>query len=205
AGRGLVRVLRNAGDPEWRAVFHCDSVGLLRLLPFDRFPFKETVHRHDAAALAVRIPKRRQSPHSLILCVDRLAATRRVLAPIRDQTPAKRIERDFTILMIAADDEQLLAWRSVPSWRINLHATVAHVHAIDDGITKRSAALDDPPTHGSDIVIYQRSREVGLARLCSPIPKWKPHYTGSLELALDMLGLTLTQSTPNTAVGPPRR
>jgi hypothetical protein len=25
---------------------------------------------------------------------------------------------------------------------------------------------------------------------CSPIPKWKPHYTGSLELALDMLGLT---------------
>src|SRR5262249_61445363 len=30
-------------------------------------------------------------------------------------------------------------------------------------------------------------------------------YTGSLELALDMLELTLTQSTPNTAVGPPRR
>src|SRR5262249_1431497 len=157
ARSGLFPVLPNAGDPEWRAVFHCDGVGLLRLLPFDRFPFKETVHRHDAAALAVRIAKRRQIPHSLVLCVDRLAATRRVLTPIRDQTPAKRIERDFAGLMIAADDRQLFAWRSVPSWRIIVHATIAHVHAIDDGITKRSAALDDPPTHGSDIVIYQRS------------------------------------------------
>jgi len=59
--------------------------------------------------------------------------------------------------VIAADDEQFLAGRSVPPGRIIVHATVAHVHAIDDGITKRSAALDDPPTHGSDIVIYQRS------------------------------------------------
>jgi hypothetical protein len=29
-----------------------------------------------------------------------------------------------------------------------VHAAVAHVHAIDDGISKRSAALDDPPAHG---------------------------------------------------------
>jgi len=35
--------------------------------------------------------------------------------------------------------------------RRKLGAAVAHIDAIDDGITKRSAALDDPPTHGSDI------------------------------------------------------
>jgi len=34
-----------------------------------------------------------------------------------------------------------------------VHAAVAHVHAIDDGISKRSAALDDPATHGADVVI----------------------------------------------------
>src|SRR5207249_9093532 len=91
-------------------------------------------------------------------------ATRRVLTPIRDQTPAERIERDFAGLMIAADDEQLLAWRSIPPRRIIVHATVAHVHTIDDGITKRSAALDDPPTHGSDIVIDQRSCQPAAGR-----------------------------------------
>src|SRR5205823_10320429 len=107
---------------EWRPVFHCDGVGLLCLLTPDRLPLKEAVHRHDAAALAVRIPKRRQIRHSLILCVDQLAATRRVLTPIRDQTPAERIERDFAGLMIAADDEQLLAWRSIPAGRIIVHA-----------------------------------------------------------------------------------
>jgi len=47
-----------------------------------------------------------------------------------------------------------------------MHATVAHVHAIDDGITKRSTALDDPPTHGSDIVIYQRSSNPCPAVYC---------------------------------------
>jgi hypothetical protein len=44
-----------------------------------------------------------------------------------------------------------------------MHATIAHVHAIDDGITKRSAALDDPPTHVSEIVIHQHS--------CQPIAR----------------------------------
>src|SRR5262249_59897287 len=129
--------------PEWQAVFHCDGVGLLRLLPFDRFPFKETVHRHDAAALAVRIPKRRQIPHSLILRIDRLAATRRVLTPIRDQTPAERIERDFAGLMIAADDEPVLAWGNIPSWGVIGHAGCGPRHATDDGITKRAGAVVD--------------------------------------------------------------
>jgi hypothetical protein len=37
---------------------------------------------------------------------------------------------------------------------------------IDDGITKRSAALDDPPTHGSDIVIHQHSAKPCAAVHC---------------------------------------
>ena len=67
----------------------------------------------------------------------------------------------FPIALIESAPPQsvcaVLAGCSVPPGRIIVHAAVAHVHAIDDGITKRSAALDDPPTHGSDIVIYQRS------------------------------------------------
>src|SRR5256885_17226448 len=37
----------------------------------------------------------------------------------------------------------------VPPRGMFVHAAVAHVHAIDDGIATRSAALDDPPTHGT--------------------------------------------------------
>ena len=40
-----------------------------------------------------------------------------------------------------------------------MHAAVAHIDAIDDGIAKRSAALDDPPTHGTDVVMPPRSRQ----------------------------------------------
>ena len=32
-----------------------------------------------------------------------------------------------------------------------MYAAVAHVHAIEDGISKRSAALDDPTAHAPDI------------------------------------------------------
>ena len=59
--------------------------------------------------------------------------------------------------MIAADDQQLLAGGRVPPRRIIVQAGVAHVHAIDDGIAKRSAALYDPPTHGTDVVMPRRS------------------------------------------------
>jgi hypothetical protein len=37
-----------------------------------------------------------------------------------------------------------------------VHTAVVHIHAIDDGIAKRSAALDDPPTHGTDVVMSRR-------------------------------------------------
>src|SRR6266404_9693003 len=105
----------------------------------------------------IGIAERRQVPHSLALGIDRLTATCRVFAPIRNEAPAQRVERHLAGLMIAADDEQFLAGRGVPPGRIIVHATVAHVHAIDDGIPKRSAALNDPPAHGSDIVTRQRA------------------------------------------------
>jgi hypothetical protein len=62
------------------------------------------------------------------------------------QTGARVLFEDFRIAEIAAQFPRFGAGH--PS---------AHVYAIDDGITKRPAALDDPPAHGSDIVIYRRS------------------------------------------------
>src|SRR5437773_8583357 len=66
ARSGFFPVLPNAGDPKWRTIFHCDRIGLFRLLPFDRLPLEKTVHRHDATSFAVRIPEYRQVPHRLI-------------------------------------------------------------------------------------------------------------------------------------------
>jgi hypothetical protein len=40
-----------------------------------------------------------------------------------------------------------------------VHAAVAHVHAIDDGIAKRPAALDNPPAHARDVITQQRPRQ----------------------------------------------
>src|SRR5262249_43685445 len=141
-------VLPNPGKPERRAVLHGDRVGLLRLLALDRLPFEEPVHRHDAATHSIGIAERGQIPHALALGVDRLSAALAITAPIRNQIPPQRIERHLAGPVIAADDQQVLARRAVPPRRIVVHAAIAHVHAIDDGIAKRSAALDDPPTHG---------------------------------------------------------
>ena len=56
--------------------------------------------------------------------------------------------------MIAPDDQKFLAGRAIPPGRIIVHAAVAHVHAIDDGIPKWPAALDDSPAHAWDINIF---------------------------------------------------
>jgi hypothetical protein len=122
---------------------------LLRLLALDRLPFEEPVDRHDAAALGIGIPERGQIPHRLALGVDWLAAALRIFAPIRDKAPTQRVERYLAGLVLAADDQQALARRGVPPWRIVVDAAVSHVHAIDDGIPKRLAALDDPPAHAT--------------------------------------------------------
>jgi hypothetical protein len=139
------------------AVLHGDGIRLLSFLPLDRFPLEKAVHRHDAAALPVRIPECRQIAYRLAFGIDRLTPTRRVVAPIRNQAPAQRIERHFTGLVITANDEQFLAWRCIPPGRIIVHTAVPHAHAIDDGISKRPATLDDSPTHKNDIVVRHRA------------------------------------------------
>jgi hypothetical protein len=57
--------------------------------------------------------------------------------------------------MVATNDEQFLARRRVPARRLIGNATITHIHAIDEGIMKRPAALDDPPAHRADIGIHQ--------------------------------------------------
>src|SRR5689334_22678660 len=49
--------------------------------------------------------------------------------------------------MIAPDDQQVLARRSVPTRRIVVNSAVAHVHAINDGKIQRSTALDHSTAH----------------------------------------------------------
>jgi hypothetical protein len=142
----------DASYAEGAAVLHGDGIRLLSFLPLDRFPLKKAVYRHDAATLPVRIPECRQIPYRLAFGIDRLT----IVAPIRNQAPAQWIERYFTRPVITANNEQFLAWRCIPPGRIIVHTAVPHVHAIDDGISKRPAALDDPSTHKNDIV--------GLAR-----------------------------------------
>lgn len=67
-----------------------------------------------------------------------------------DQPPAQRVERHLAGLMIATDHQQILAGRAVPPRRIIVDVAVAHLHAIQNGIAQRSAALDDPPAHDRD-------------------------------------------------------
>src|SRR5262249_11157580 len=100
------------------------------------------------AALAIGVAESRQIAHVLPLGVDRLAPALGIGTPVRNEPPAQRVERYLPRLAIAANDQQILARRAVPPRRIVVHAAVARIHAIDDGIAQRAAALDDPPTHG---------------------------------------------------------
>ena len=76
------------------------SIRLLKEVAIHGAPWLITPWCSNSAAFAVGIPKRRQVPHRLILGIDRFSATLRIIAPI--QTPAQRIERHFTGLVIAA-------------------------------------------------------------------------------------------------------
>jgi hypothetical protein len=67
-------------------------MGLLGLLSLDRLPLEEAIDRQDAPPFAISLPKRRECPDGLAFGVDRFPATLRVLAPIRDEAPAERIE-----------------------------------------------------------------------------------------------------------------
>jgi len=147
----LLPILPNTGDPEWRAVLHGDGIGLLGPLSLDGLPLEEPVHRKDASSLPICLPKCWQPRDCLSLGIDRLASAGRVLAPIGNQPPPQWIERHLVGLMIAPDDEELLARRTVPARRVIAHPAVAHIHAVDKRVSKGPAALNDTSAHGSNI------------------------------------------------------
>src|SRR4051794_2976995 len=125
-GCRLSPVFPDAGYSEWTAVLHGDRVRLLRLLSLNSLPLKKAIHRHDTTSPPVGIAERRPLPYRLTLGVDRLPATLRIIAPIRDQTPPQRFERYLASLVIASDYEQLLARRGVPARRVVVHAAIAY-------------------------------------------------------------------------------
>jgi hypothetical protein len=53
-----------------------------------------------------------------------------------------------------------------------VNAAVPHVHAIDEGITKGAAGLDDPSAHAEDVVTLPRTCHVSqysaMARFRKP-------------------------------------
>ena len=77
---------------EGTAVLHGDGIGLLGFLPLDRLPLEEAIDRNDAAAPAIGIPEGGQIAHGLAFSIDRPSPALRVLAPIRDKTPAQGLE-----------------------------------------------------------------------------------------------------------------
>ena len=72
AGGRVFPVLPQPAEAERPAILHSNSVGLLRLLTFDRLPLVESVYRQDAAPAAISMPEGRQSVHRLALGIDRL-------------------------------------------------------------------------------------------------------------------------------------
>jgi hypothetical protein len=79
-------------------------MGLFCFLTLDRLPLEKAIDRHDAAALAVgtrNVGRSRTVSHFALMG---FAATPRVIAPIRDQAPTERVERDISGLVVSADD-----------------------------------------------------------------------------------------------------
>ena len=118
---------------------------------------QEAVQRDDAPPLAVGLPEGRQTVNGLALVVDRLAASIGVLAPMGDEASAQRIERDFAGLMIASDYQQVLAGCGVPTRRVVVHAAVAHVDAIHNGIPKRPSVLPARSLFQADLSIGRKA------------------------------------------------
>jgi hypothetical protein len=102
------------------------------------YPLEESVDWKDATSLAVRLPKHRQPRDCLGLGIGRLTSARRILAPVRNQSLAQRVERHLAGLMIAPDDQEIVAGRGVPSQRI-----IANPAALDKRVSQGPAALND--------------------------------------------------------------
>jgi uncharacterized membrane protein len=54
-----------------------------------------------------------------------------------------------SLMMIAPDNQQFLAWRSVPPRWAVVNAAVADVHALDDGVPRSATTLDDTSAHAT--------------------------------------------------------
>jgi hypothetical protein len=100
----------------------------------------------------------------------------------RSEPPAQRIERDFPRAMIAPDDQQVLGRRGVPPRRIIVNAAVPNVHAINNGVSGRPAALDYPSAHRGrcnlPLVGMPRRRKITTALRHPP---HRPDSWGSLS------------------------
>ena len=146
---GIFPVLPNACDTKRRAILHGDGIRLLRCPSLDCFPLEEAIHRHDAASLPISLAEAGQLRKCFGLGIDGFAFPSRVLAPIGNEAPPQRVERYFASVMIAPDDEQLLTGRSVPAGRIIADAAIPYIQAMNDGISRRSAALNYTSAHGA--------------------------------------------------------
>ena len=109
------------------------AYGCLAFCPLIAFHSKKP-YRNDAASPPIGVVEGRQITDGFALGVDRLAAAFWVLAPIGNETPTQRVERHDASFMIASDHQQILAGSCVPPWRIVVHAAVAYVHAIENGV-----------------------------------------------------------------------
>jgi len=83
--------------------------------------------------------------------------------------------RHLAGLKIAPDHQQVLARRTIPAGRIIVQAAVAHIHAIDNGIPYRCAALDHSPAHGRYVAIEALpDNDVDYCRLQGLIDRTRP-------------------------------
>ena len=81
----------------------------------------------------------------------------RVLTPIGNKSPTQRVKGNRADLMVASDDQEVLARRGVPTRWIVVRTAVAHVHAFDNAVTQRAAALDYPSAHLLYVVVGRRT------------------------------------------------
>jgi hypothetical protein len=82
-----------------------------------------------------------------------------IYVPTQQIAPASRRHAPRIEETIRRDGMQLLARRCIPSRRIVVHAAVAHAHAIDEGITQRSAALNNSAAHDGDVCTRSTPRQ----------------------------------------------
>jgi hypothetical protein len=126
------------------------------LAALGRLPFKETVHRHDTAALAVSFAEHRPGAHGLCHGIDWFRPVRGILAPRRNETPLEQVERSLANLVALADDKQFLARSAIIARRDIRKPAIGHVQPIDELVTKRARHLNNSSAHGLQIVQHMR-------------------------------------------------